>query len=75
MRLGFRLGAKPGNGTENSKNVQQPQNHGNNYHDIQDLFDGTCHWNVVIHQPKENANHDQNQHYINYRHDKPHLGV
>jgi hypothetical protein len=31
--------AEPGEGVENSKSVQEPQNHDNNYDGIQDLFD------------------------------------
>jgi hypothetical protein len=33
------LHAEFGEGVENSKSVQEPQNHGNDYDDIQDLFD------------------------------------
>jgi hypothetical protein len=31
--------ADPGKGVENTKSVQEPQHHGNNYDNIQDLFD------------------------------------
>jgi hypothetical protein len=43
--------AKLGEGAKKSKNVQEPQNHGNNYDGIQNLLDRTRHWYVAIHQP------------------------
>ena len=39
MRFSFRLDAEPGEGVENSKSVQEPQNHDDNHDDIQDPFD------------------------------------
>jgi hypothetical protein len=39
IRTRFCLNAEIGKGVENSKSVQEPQNHGNNYDNIQDPFD------------------------------------
>ena len=39
IRICFGLHAEVGKGVENSKSVQEPQNHGNNYDNIQDPFD------------------------------------
>jgi hypothetical protein len=38
IRIFFCLNAEIGKRVENSKSVQQPQNHGNNYDNIQDPF-------------------------------------
>jgi hypothetical protein len=37
---------------EKAKDIQEPQNHGNNHYRIQDPFDGTLHWYVAVNQPK-----------------------
>jgi len=50
---------------EKAKNVQEPQNYGDNHNRIQDLFDRTLHWYVAVNQPKKNPNHDQGQHELN----------
>jgi hypothetical protein len=55
----------PGNGSEKSKSVQKPQDHGNDHDGIQDPFDSSLHWDVAINQPKENANYDQDYHKLN----------
>jgi hypothetical protein len=39
IRICFCLNAEVGKGVEDSKSVQQPQNHGDNYDNIQDPFD------------------------------------
>jgi len=46
---------------KNSKNIQKPQNYGNDHDNIQDRLDGSCHWYEAINQPEENTNHDQDQ--------------
>jgi hypothetical protein len=38
IRICFYLNAEIGKGVENSKSVQEPQNHGNHYDNIQDPF-------------------------------------
>ncbi len=53
------------------KDVQEPQNHGDNHYRIQDPFDGTLHGYVVVNQPKKNSNHDQDHHELNQGHDAP----
>jgi len=42
-----------------SKNIQKPQNYGNDHDNIQDRLNGSCHWYEAINQPEENTNHDQ----------------
>jgi hypothetical protein len=51
IRFRFLLRAEPGEGVENSECAQEPQNHGNNYDDIKDLFDGGRHWYEAVNQP------------------------
>jgi len=48
----------PGQRTEQSKNIQQPQNHGDDYHAIQNGLNGSLHWDESIYQPQENTYHD-----------------
>jgi hypothetical protein len=57
---------------EKAKNVQEPQNHGDNYNRIQDVLDGTLHGYVSVNQPKKDPNHDQDHYELNQRHDTPH---
>lgn len=41
---------------QNTKNLQQP-NHKDDYDNyIQNAFDCALHWNVAVHQPKDNPN-------------------
>jgi hypothetical protein len=54
---------------EKSKDIQEPQNHENDYDSVQDRLDGSRHGYEVINQPKENTNYDQNHAYLNQRHD------
>lgn len=43
-----------------SKYFQQPY-HNNNYNNsIQQGFDGTLHWNVCVHEPKNNSGYNEN---------------
>ena len=46
---------------QESKNIQEPQNHTDHHDGIQDRFNGRCHRDVVIDEPEKNTNHDQNQ--------------
>jgi|GEM_PF-5049702 len=48
-----------------SKNIQKPQNHGNDHDCIQDGLNRSLHWYEAIDQPEENTNHDQDQQYLN----------
>ncbi len=50
----------PGQRMEQSKNIQQPQHHGDDYNTIQNGFDGSLHWNESVYRPQENAYNDQN---------------
>ena len=49
----------PGQRMEQSKNIQQPQNHGDHYNAIQNGLDGPLHWDESVHQPQKNTNNDQ----------------
>ena len=46
---------------EESENVEDPQNHGDDYDAIQNGLDGSLHGYEAIHQPKKYAHHDQYQ--------------
>jgi hypothetical protein len=48
-----------------AKNIQDPQNHGNDHNAIQNRLDGSLHWDEAIHQPQENSHHDQNFEQLN----------
>src|SRR5579863_2041055 len=50
--------------TEKPEHVQQPQNHGDNHHAVQDRFYRPLHWYEAINQPKDYTNHDQHYHYV-----------
>ena len=45
---------------EQSKNIQQPENHGDDYDTIQNGFDGSLHWDESVYHPQENAYNNQN---------------
>jgi hypothetical protein len=57
--------ADMGEGTENSKNVQEPQDNGYNHDGIQDRLNGTRHWYESVDEPKNNTSHDQDYYYLN----------
>jgi hypothetical protein len=44
---------------ENSKNLQEPQNHNNDHNDIQDSFYGSSHRDESVDEPQNNTNHDK----------------
>ena len=48
-----------------SKNIQDPQNHGNNYDAIQNGLDGGLHRDEAIHQPQKDTHHDENFEQLN----------
>jgi hypothetical protein len=54
-----------GEGTEKSKNIQEPQNYDNHHNTIQDRLNGSRHRYVAINQPEENTNHDQGHDDLN----------
>jgi hypothetical protein len=54
-----------GQRVEQSKNIQEPQNHGDHYDAVQDSFDRRLHGNEAIHQPQEYAHHNQNFQELN----------
>jgi hypothetical protein len=49
-------------GMEEPENVQEPQNHANHHHRIQNRLDRSLHRYVPIDQPKQNAYNNQNHH-------------
>jgi hypothetical protein len=51
IQVGLSSDADPGKRTEQSKDIQEPQNDGNDHNRIQDRLDGTCHWDESINQP------------------------
>jgi len=50
----------PGQRMEQSKDIQQPQNQGDDYDTIQNGFDGSLHWDESVYRPQENAYNNQN---------------
>jgi hypothetical protein len=52
-------------GTENSKNAQEPQDNDNDHNGIQDRLDRARHWYKSVDEPENNASHDQNYYYLN----------
>jgi hypothetical protein len=43
---------------QESKDIQKPQHHGNDYDGIQDRLDGAGHRYEAIDEPEKNTNHD-----------------
>jgi hypothetical protein len=48
-----------------SKNVKEPQNHGDDHHTIQYRFDRGLHRDKTIDEPEHHADNDQNQDDLN----------
>jgi hypothetical protein len=42
----------PGEGMKESKDIQKPQDHANDYNGVQNRLDGRCHWDEAIYQPQ-----------------------
>jgi hypothetical protein len=61
----LRTNVDSGKGIKESKNIQDPQNHGNDHDAVQDRFDGSLHGNEAIHQPQEDTHHDENFEQLN----------
>jgi hypothetical protein len=51
--------------TENSKNVQQPQNDGNDHNGIQNRLYGSRHRDESVDEPEKNTNHDKGYDHLN----------
>jgi len=49
-----------GRGTDHAKSAQQPQNDRDDHDNIQNRFDLVIHGNVLINQPQDDTDHDQN---------------
>jgi hypothetical protein len=56
--IGLSPHADVGEGMKQSKNIEQPQNHGNNHDRIQDGLDRSLH-RYQVDKPKQNADYDQ----------------
>jgi len=52
-----------------SENIEEPQNDANDDDGVQNGLDASRHGDETIHQPQQNANHDQDDHELNERHD------
>jgi hypothetical protein len=50
---------------EESKNIQEPQDHGNDYDAVQDGLDRSLHWDEAIHQPQQDTHHNKNFEELN----------
>jgi hypothetical protein len=48
-----------------SKNIQEPQDHGNDHDGVQDRLDGARHGDETVNQPEEYPNHDQDHEDVN----------
>lgn len=51
----------PGHGMEKSKQVQEPQNHHDDYNRIQNCLNRASHRYEAIDQPQQNSNHGPSQ--------------
>jgi hypothetical protein len=54
-----------GEGMEQSKDIQEPQNYENDHDSIQDRLNGARHRYEAIDEPEQNTNHDQNHKDLN----------
>jgi hypothetical protein len=64
-RSPLRSNVDSGNVVEESKDVQEPQNHGNDHNAVQNRLDLSLHGDEAIHQPQENTYHNQNFQELN----------
>jgi hypothetical protein len=48
----------PGERMQETKNIQEPYNHDDDHHGIQDRFDRSSHRYVTIYQPEQNTHCD-----------------
>jgi hypothetical protein len=66
--VGLRPNANIREGMKKSENVQEPQDHADHHHGIQDRFDRPLHRDEVVDQPQQNTHYDQNHQQLKYRH-------
>jgi len=52
-----------------AKYIQEPQNHDDDHHDVDDFLDGVGHRDVGIRQPEQDSDDDERYNYRNERHD------
>jgi hypothetical protein len=55
----------PGNGMEQSKDITEPEDHGNHHDAVQNRFNRALHGNKAIYQPQQDPHHDQNFQKLN----------
>ena len=55
----FLANADSGEGVEQSKYIQEPQHHSDDYNGVQDRLDTSGHGDETIHQPQEDTHDDQ----------------
>jgi len=53
---------------EQSKDVQEPQDNGEDHDAVQNRLDGCLHRNEPIHEPQKHADYDENFDQLNERH-------
>jgi hypothetical protein len=53
-----------GETAENSKYLEEPQNHSNDNQGIQNRFNGSRHGNEAIDEPEKHTNHDQDHEHV-----------
>jgi hypothetical protein len=51
--------ADSGDGVKQSKYIQEPQHHSDDYNGVQDRLDTSGHGDETIHQPQEDTHDDQ----------------
>jgi hypothetical protein len=68
-RPSSRSNVDPRKRMKQTKDIQQPQNYGNDNDAVQDGLDGCLHRNEPIHQPQQYTHNDQNFQQLNQRHD------
>lgn len=54
-----------GEGLQKSKDIQQPEDDGDNDDCIEDGLNGTRHWDVAIHQPQKDPDYNQGDYNLN----------
>ena len=54
----------PGDGVEEPKDIEKPQDDPNDHDGIQDGLDGPRHGNEAVHQPEQNTDYDQNHYQL-----------
>ena len=51
-----------------AEGIEEPEDHGDDDHAIEDRLDVALHGDETIHQPKQNADHDERDNKIDKRH-------